>query len=227
MQNINVINNAGNNVNVTINEKDNGIQILIDTVHNKKRLSELNQYDHFEQDGEEYILCKLFENGTASVLRADLLDKKMRFGKNNNWAESDWREYLNGEYLEVLEQKFGSENIVEHKVDLTSMDGFDDYGYTMDKVAIRTFDEFRETSKGVGLADDFEWLATPNQTPSRGDSIYVQGINSNGVVDCGGCGRGLCASVFLRKIFSLCIFEENGILVVEVGREKSTPSIFK
>ncbi len=34
MQNINVINNAGNNVNVTINEKDTGIQILIDTVHN-------------------------------------------------------------------------------------------------------------------------------------------------------------------------------------------------
>lgn len=190
MQNINVINNAGNNVNVTINEKDTGIQILIDTVHNDQvKLSELTQYDHFlDEDGEEYILCKLFENGTASVLRADLLDKKMRFGKNNNWAESDWREYLNGEYLEVLEQKFGSENIVEHKVDLTSMDGFDDYGYTMDKVAIRTFDEFRETSKGVGLDDDLEWLATPNQTPSRGDSIYVQGIHSNGRVDCGGCG---------------------------------------
>lgn len=190
MQNINVINNAGNNVNVTINEKDTGIQILIDTVHNDQvKLSELTQYDHFlDEDGEEYILCKLFENGTASVLRADLLDKKMRFGKNNNWAESDWREYLNGEYLEVLEQKFGSDNIVEHKVDLTSMDGFDDYGYTMDKVAIRTFDEFRETSKGVGLADDLEWLATPNQTSSRGDAAYVQCVGVNGRVGYDGCG---------------------------------------
>lgn len=190
MQNINVINNAGNNVNVTINEKDTGIQILIDTVHNDRvKLSELTQYDHFlDEDEEEYILCKLFENGTASVLRADLLDKKMRFGKNNNWAESDWREYLNGEYLEVLEQKFGSENIVEHKVDLTSMDGFDDYGYTMDKVAIRTFDEFRETSKGVGLADDLEWLATPNQTPSRGDTSCVRIVSGDGGVDYRDCG---------------------------------------
>ena len=189
MQNINVINNAGNNVNVTINEKDTGIQILIDTVHNDRvKLSELTQYDHFlDEDGEEYILCKLFENGTASVLRADLLDKKMIFGKNNNWAESDWREYLNGEYLEVLEQKFGSENIVEHKVDLTSMDGFDDYGYTMDKVAIRTFDEFRETSKGVGLADDLEWLATPNQTPSRGDTSCVRIVCGDGGVSYDGC----------------------------------------
>ena len=202
MQNINVINNAGNNVNVTINEKDTGIQILIDTVHNDQvKLSELTQYDHFlDEDGEEYILCKLFENGTASVLRADLLDKKMRFGKNNNWAESDWREYLNGEYLEVLEQKIGSDNIVEHKVDLTSMDGFDDYGYTMDKVAIRTFDEFRETSKGVGLADDLEWLATPNQTPSRGDTSCVRIVNDDGNVSYNGCGWG---SYGVRPFFFL------------------------
>ena len=56
MQKINVINNAGNNVNVIINEKDNEIQILIDTVYNnKKRLSELKQYEHFfDDDGEEY-----------------------------------------------------------------------------------------------------------------------------------------------------------------------------
>lgn len=37
MNNINVINNTGNNVNVTVNEKDNGIQILIDTVYNNKK----------------------------------------------------------------------------------------------------------------------------------------------------------------------------------------------
>lgn len=204
MQNINVINNAGNNVNVTINEKDNGIQILIDTVHNDRvQLSELKQYDHFlDEDGEEYILCKLFENGTASVLRADLLDKKMRFGKNNNWAKSDWREYLNGEYLEVLEQNFGSENIVEHKVDLTSMDGFDDYGYTMDKVAIMTFDEYREHSKGIGLVTSWQWLSTPNQTLSRNDTAYVQIVNVDGrvvYVDCDWDGDGVRPFFFLKS----------------------------
>lgn len=188
MQKINVINNAKNNINVTVNEKDNGIQILIDTIPEKVQLSELKQYEHFfDDDGEEYILCKLFEDGTASVLQANLLDKKMEFGKNNNWNESYWREYLNSKYLESLERKFGTENIIEHKVDLTSMDGFDDYGYTMDKVAIRTFDEFRETSKGVGLVDDLEILATPNQTPSRGNDSYVQIVNSDGCMGCDVC----------------------------------------
>lgn len=201
MQKINVINNTKNNINVTVNEKDNGIQILIDTIHEKVQLSELKQYEHFfDDDGEEYILCKLFEDGTASILKANLLDKKMEFGKNNNWNESYWREYLNGEYLESLKQKFGIENIIEHKVDLTSMDGFDDYGYTMDKVAIRTFDEFRETSKGVGLADDSELLATPNQTPSRGDTSVVQVVDDGGYVVYYGCCWG---SYGVRPFFFL------------------------
>ncbi len=184
MQKINVINNAKNNINVTVNEKDDGIQILIDTIPGKVQLSELKQYEHFfDDDGEEYILCKLFEDGTASVLQANLLDKKMEFGKNNNWNESYWREYLNGEYLESLERKFGVENIVVHKVDLTSMDGFDDYGYTNDKVAIMTFDEYREHSKGVDLVSEWQLLATPNQTPSRGDTSYVQVVCGGGDMD--------------------------------------------
>lgn len=188
--NINVVNNASDNVKVTINEKDNGIQILIDTVHNnKRRLSELKQYEHFfDKDGEEYIVCEQFKDGTASVLKAELLEKTMNFGKNNNWAESNWREYLNGTYLTELERKFGSENIIPHKVDLTSMDEFDDYGYTMDKVAIRTFDEYRKTSKEVGIVNDCQWLATPNQTPSRKDTSCVQFVSDNGGVGCLGCG---------------------------------------
>ena len=178
MKNINVINNTGNNVNVTVNEKDNGIQILIDTVYNnKKRLPELKQYDHFfDDDGEEYILCEHFEDGTVSVLRADLLDKKMVFGNNNNWRESSWREYL------------------------TSMDGFDDYGYTMDKVAIRTFDEYRGTSKGVGLVNEGEFLATPNQTPSRKNTTYVQVVGVGGYVVYDDCS---CDSYGVRPFFFL------------------------
>lgn len=202
MNNINVINNAGNNVNVTINEKDNGIQILIDTVHNnKKELSELKQYEHFfDEDGEEYILCELFECGVAAVVKANLLKNKMKFGRNNNWAESDLRGYLNGSYLTELERKFCSKNIIPHKVDLTSMDGFDDYGYTMDKVAIRTFDEYRGTSKGVGLVNEGEFLATPNQTPSRKNTTYVQVVGVGGYVVYDDCS---CDSYGVRPFFFL------------------------
>ena len=181
-QNINVINNMGKEVNVTISELENGVQIVIDRPQEKVRLAELKQYTHFfDSDGEEYIVCEQFEDGIASVLKADILEDEMKFGQNNNWAESEIREYLNNGYLKELERKFGEENIVEHKVDLLSMDGFDDYGYTMDKVAIRTFDEYRKYSMGISLVDS-ERLATPTQTPSRNSSGNVGYVYSDGGV---------------------------------------------
>ena len=111
----------------------------------------------------------------------------MKFGRNNNWAESDLRGYLNGSYLTELERKFCSKNIIPHKVDLTSMDGFDDYGYTNDKVAAMTFDEYRKYTKGIGLVNNWQWLSTPNQTTSRGDTSYVQIVNDDGNMDYNDC----------------------------------------
>lgn len=86
-----------------------------------------------------------------------------------------------------MERKFGSENIIPHKVDLTSTDGFDDYGYTNDKVAAMTFDEYRKYTKGIGLVNDWQWLSTPNQTTSRGDTSYVRFVDDGGYVGCGDC----------------------------------------
>lgn len=184
-KNINVINNMGKEVNVTISESDKEVQIVIDRLQEKVCLADLEQYTHFfDHDGEEYIVCEQCKNGTTSILRANILNNKMKFGQNNNWTESEIRKYLNNEYLKELERKFGEENIVEHKVDLLSMDGFDDYGHTVDKVAIRTFDEYRKYSMRVGLVDS-EWLATPNQTSNRHYSDDVEYVGSDGYLDWG------------------------------------------
>lgn len=187
-QNINVINNMGKEVNVTISEPENGVQIVIDRPQKKVCLADLKQYTHFfDSDGEEYIVCEQFENGITAVLKADILENKMKFGENNNWAKSEIREYLNSEYLKELKRKFGEENIVEHIVNLLSMDGFNDYGYTKDKVAIRTFDEYRKHPIGVSLVDS-ERLATPTQTPSRNSSDFVEYVDSSGFVGWGWFG---------------------------------------
>ena len=188
-QNINVINNMGKEVNVTISEPENGVQIVIDRPQKKVCLADLKQYTHFfDSDGEEYIVCEQFENGITAVLKADILENKMKFGQNNNWAKSEIREYLNSEYLKELKRKFGEENIVEHIVNLLSMDGFNDYGYTKDKVAIRTFDEYRKHPIGVSLVDS-ERLATPTQTPSRNSSDFVEYVDSSGFVGWSWCGN--------------------------------------
>lgn len=151
-------------------------------------LSELHLWDKFyDPDGESWIVTKIFDD-SVEVTKSHLLEKTMLFGKTNNYAESFLRKFLNNEYIKDVERKFGSKNILNHSVDLTSMDGFTDYGSVEDKVTIRTFDQYREGAKYFELEDCVEWLATPNQTPKREDSSCVRVVGAGGSVDYVDCG---------------------------------------
>lgn len=50
-----------------------------------------------------------------------------------------------------------------------------------------TFDEYRKYTKGIGLVNNWQWLSTPNQTTSRGDTSYVRVVRDDGRVDYDGC----------------------------------------
>lgn len=181
--NVNVINNAGNSVEVKVNKVGDAIQITIDVPQNGTELSLLKPGDVFEKNNVEYIVCEQFEAGTTAVVRKDCLDKVMEFGNNNNWKESKWREYLNGEYLKEMETVFGVENIVEHEVNLTSLDGYDDYGVSVDKVSVMNIDRYRKYHKHIGDTSEYHYLSTPDSTPSGTGSSLVQCVGSLGNVD--------------------------------------------
>ena len=114
--------------------------------------------------------------------------KQMNFGKNNNYAESSVREYLE-ECVLAKDIKAKYENkIVPYENNLLSMDGFDDYGVVKDDVlSIPTFDLFRKCGKKLPLINCLYWLSTPNQTSSRRDSSCVQFVCSDGGVNFNDC----------------------------------------
>ena len=186
--NVNVINNAGNSVDVKVSEMNGAIQIIIDVPQNGIELSLLKPGDVFEKNNVAYIVCEQFENGLTAVVRKECLDKTMEFGNNNNWKESSWREYLNGEYLKEMENAFGADNIVEHEVDLTSLDGYDDYGVSVDKVSAMNIDRYRKYHRYIGDTGKCHYLSTPNSTPSGTGSSRVRCVPSDGYVDWGECG---------------------------------------
>lgn len=136
--------------------------------------------------GRAWTAIKTDDKGTYYML--DGLLKNMSFGNNNNYSESDIREELNNsKLLQELKNEFG-DRLVPIKTDLTSMDGFKDYGSVEgDLLAIPTFDLYRECGEKIPLANNWYWLATPNQTPSRKDSHYVQYVNTCGSVDYNDC----------------------------------------
>lgn len=192
MSNVNVINKAKEKVNVEVNEINGSIQIVIDVPPAGKELSSLKPGEVFKKNGTEYIVCEHFENGSTAIIRKECLEDGMEFGDTNNWAESGLRKFLNNEYLKNISDDFSQDNILDHEVDLLSLDGYDDYGRTTDKVSVLTIDQYRKYHKFIGNVDRWNWLATPDSTPSGTDASGVRIVRGSGDVDwrysdrCGG-----------------------------------------
>lgn len=187
--NVNVINKAEKDLNVTVNNVDGSIQIVISSKKNDLNILELNAGDTFNVDGVEYIVLEQLDGNQTAILRKELLDENMKFdSNNNNWKTSSIRKFLNGKYLEEIEREFGKNRIVEHEVDLLSLDGLDDYGISTDKVSLLTIDQYRKYRKVLGEnMDNWWWILTPDSAYSGWSARYVQCVRSVGSVDCGVC----------------------------------------
>lgn len=188
--NVNVINKAEKDLDITVNNVDGNIQIVINTKKADIDLLSLQEGDIFEVDNVEYIVLEQLSNNQTAVIRKELLKNTMEFDSdNNNWKTSSIRDFLNGKYLEEIEGAFGKDRIIEHTVDLLSLDGLDDYGTSSDKISMLTIDQYRKYRKVLGAnLHNLWWLLTPDSTTSGNDSRYVLCVDSGGSVYCYGCG---------------------------------------
>lgn len=159
------------------------------TAETKRRLGDLNPGDVFKDESEtEYIVCG-HEHFVTYVIRRELLNKKMKFGDTNNWAQSNIRKYLNEDYVQVIEREFGNGNIVAFERDLISLDGYNSYATCVDKVSTMNILEYMKYHKYIGNCDSYHALITPNSNPAPlGCSAnLVQCVGGGGGVDYGWC----------------------------------------
>lgn len=191
--NVNVINKAEKDLDITVNNIDGNIQIVINAKKMDIDLLALKAGETFRVNDIEYIVLEQLDENQTVVIRKKLLEDERKFDfDNNDWRTSSIREFLNEEYLEEIEEVFGKERIVEHTVDLLSLDGLDDYGTSDDKVSLLTIDQYRKYRKVLGgNLEDWWWLITPNSTPSGESAHFVQCVGSDGDVGYDGCGCGL------------------------------------
>lgn len=110
------------------------------------------------------------------------------FGKTNNYANSYVRQKLSEcDFAKQLKDEYG-DKLVPISLDLLSLDGLDDYGKVNgDVLAVRNIDLHRECRKNIPNSDQWEWLATPDSTPSGCSSGSVRYVGSDGVVSCRWC----------------------------------------
>lgn len=129
-----------------------------------KTLAEIKIGETFKVAGIEFIKFADENGHTVAVAKKSVFDS--RFGKNNNFPESIVKSRLESKILPKIAEAIGEENIVEHEVDLLSLDGDDKWGKVKCKISIPTFDFYRHNVK---IFDKYNigkwwWLATPETT---------------------------------------------------------------
>lgn len=153
---------------------------------NKKILSEVGVGEVFKVAGFEFI--KFYDdNGKTVAVAKDLLFNS-EFGDSNNFAESKVLSALKEKVLAKLEKAIGAANVVEHEVDLLSMDGSDKWGKVKTKISLPTFDFYRKHVKIFDRykVNDWWWLATPETTTNHYNHDYwVSCVSPRGLVNCG------------------------------------------
>ena len=159
----------------------------------KKTLAEVANGELFEVAGIEFIKFA-DQNGQTVVVAKDVLFSS-EFGKNNNFATSDVKYKLEKKILSKLEKAIGSENIIEHEVDLLSLDGDDKWGKIKCKISIPTFDFYRANVKMFDKykPDKWWWLATPDTTSAHYNDNWIRCVAPAGGID------------------SDCYFNDNGV----------------
>lgn len=128
--------------------------------------------------------------GGYFAITADSIGNR-KFGKNNDWKESDIREYLNTEFLKKIEEDIGCGVLHPFKRDLLSLDGQEEYGTCEDEVSIISLDEYRKYRKLLPYTKYYWWTLTPDSTKCNDDTTWIRVVFPSGRIRGGSCDTSL------------------------------------
>lgn len=159
-------------------------QIISACAEEKKKiqLADIPAGGTFMVDGMGFVVLE--QNGETTAVITKKVLETMAFGSTNNFDDSDADDYCK-EFAEDLFEKIGTENVVEHSVDLTSDDGLKDYGTVNRMVSLLTAEKYR---KYVNILDQHKpdswwWLATPHSTERHGNNQWVKSVSPAGFIN--------------------------------------------
>lgn len=156
--------------------------------------------------GNEYIVLKQIPSEEYTlVISADFMAENVVFDEDTtDYAKSDLKAMIDSTILPIIEKDFGADNIVEHEVDLTTVDMQKDFGTCVCKVRPITFDEAREFNDLLVREElpDWWWTCTPWSTEKRGWKWSIAVVSPSGFICSNGCNCGYGVRPF-------CILKSN------------------
>ena len=148
----------------------------------KVQLSTLNPGDVFKIGEHDFIVLMQCREETA-VISKGFMAENVKFDEDSrNYKESNLKKVIENLIQPVIEAEVGSKNLIEHEVDLTSVDMQDEFGGFKCKVRPITFDEARLYNNLLvnKNLNDWWWTCTPWSTEDRGWKYSISVVAPTG-----------------------------------------------
>ena len=176
---------------------------------NKVELSTLAPGDVFEIGKNDFIVLEQMSFETK-VISKDFMAENIVYDEDSrDYNESNLKKVIEDKIQPIIESEVGENNLVEHTVELTSIDMQHEFDDCKCKVRPITFDEARKYNNLLPNKelDDWWWTCTPWSTAERGCKYSIAVVSSAGLIDyyccCNGFGvRPVCilkSNIFVSK----------------------------
>lgn len=122
------------------------------------------------QTAESWVKC----------IASEIIEERAFDAQNrNDFASSDLRDYLNGEFLQKMIGAGAPEEMFEHfNIDLTADDGLKTYGGDRVRIGLITCDEYRLLRENIPHVDGWWWTATADSPINP----FVRYVDSDGTL---------------------------------------------
>lgn len=171
---------------------------------NKVELSTLAPGDVFEIGKNDFIVLEQMTFETK-VISKDFMAENIVYDEDSrDYNESNLKKVIEDEIQPIIESEVGENNLVEHTVELTSVDMQHEFDDCKCKVRPITFDETRKYNNLLPNKelDDWWWTCTPWSTAERGCKYSIAVVSSAGSVDNYGCDG-------ISGVRPVCILKSN------------------
>lgn len=171
---------------------------------NKVELSTLAPGDVFEIGKNDFIVLEQI-GAEVKIISKNFMAKNVVYDKTSrDYNKSNLKEMIEDKIQPIIESEVGENNLVEHTVELTSVDMQHEFDDCKCKVRPITFDEARKYNNLLPNKDldDWWWTCTPWSTEERGCSYSIALVSSAGDVSIGHCGSG-------SGVRPVCILKSN------------------
>ena len=147
-----------------------------------RTIKEYHQGERFIYGKKNCMVLEHMDDGTLCMVLDE--DFESKFGETNNFAESELRKKLNGEYLdEWVKDGVDRASFVLMQVDLTVNDGLKGYGTCECFLAPRTCDQHRKYRYLIpNPKGNWEWTATAYSTKANGYSLTAYQVTVAGAL---------------------------------------------